>query len=611
MGDVPTCANWWSVVDHMKRQFAAQYGKINQGMTAWKFLDADAKVFLKFVGGKPTAFVYAGGKAQVCWELTAQVTPQYPWYKGVDFISPDGAIKSLPNFFANNDAFRWNYYGQGYWTDTKFTKAISFGTERIFYRGKEYNTPTSFYNSNPNKAIVSAMFYGGTLIVMYYQRTYTSGVLTALEYFITTATLTGNNPGTVTLSTEIEPLNLSTAEPGILYAGFGGDNLIWTVSRDESVIVNSAFTDIYVRAYGLSNGAQTGEPFQPTAVLLDSKTISGCVQRNKRSDTRVDDTATYDAMDKWAEDMPYPPGPGSLLIYTGEQQAVVRTYHTAQEEITSSNRDIKDIFIQDKRLSVAFQSSTRTQESVTDSTVTDLARFTTFGIGGIALWAIYLAETTIDVQYTNSITASSDIEVKVFDIIGGAIIETDVFSENLATENYNWTDSFSTDGYGLPAHELAPATPTTKKTVNLQYADGINAVYGIFYDTTVYSVPTSSRSRHVKVKGHYGALEDLGGLDTTFSTPSANWNPMLSLIIPPNTTTDISSASNTWLIECGQGSRGAFDGKTYLLGATHEYFSSYHTALALSQKKLDTQGSVNGEVLRLQQNKQSLTVASR
>jgi hypothetical protein len=335
-----------------------------------------------------------------------------------------------------------------------------------------------------------------------------------------------------------------------------------------------------------------------------------------RSKQQAYDSSAYDALDKWAGDLPYPApeGPGDFWHYTGASTTVVITSTGNQTQIVSTSRVIKDVFIQGNKLSVSFLDTTRTQVSAYDTTVTVLARYAYFGTyyeGVPGAYGIDYTDVIVVANYTETVAATSDMEVDVFTLSTdgeNSITKTIAFTESVVTEAYAWDDTrtYNWDNPPVPTPVTKPDTPNIKTIVNLQYADGINGVYSIFYDTRDFKPTGSTRTCETKVKGYYGVIEDLGVYTT--SIVGSVWHTPLNLTMDINTTTDVSYASNAWFVVPRQGLIGAFDNKTYLMQANNADLSPFSTALAFSDKNSDAEPR---EVLRLAGDRQSMTLGSK
>ena len=152
VGDQAAGQVWWSVVNNMKIQFAAQYGKTNQGMTAWRFLSADAKVFLKFVAGQPVAFIYtSGGLVYITIMDVLSAVGDYPNADELPYQPLKGRLLFLnsptPTQVENKYALGW---GWGYSDDTALTSSSHYNgnSEAISWRNNFFNGVPPYYGKD-------------------------------------------------------------------------------------------------------------------------------------------------------------------------------------------------------------------------------------------------------------------------------------------------------------------------------------------------------------------------------------------------------------------------------------------------------------------------------
>jgi len=532
IGDVAEGAKWWSQAAFYKIELARLYKQNNAFMQYWKFPAADVKIHVIMRAGQPVAFIYVENNIRVCWRLLTTTE------KGTQFVQKTGATKDEVDYYAMANTWRNTNYGQGYWINTAKSQAISTGGAIIFYKGARYLLPTAF-STTEHKSLLATMFFKSIPLLLYYQTSVSNNNVDFFLHFGTiTPPLSVDSFGSVSLA--VTPINLSVDNPGILYAALGGDDLLWIISRVDSLDVVSSDPDIFIRAYRISTITVDDEVI-PAVTLLHSYTVSGCMFNNNGSTTG----SNGPHIDYYIHNDPFAP----IFVESSNNPSV------SNSSVITNNNVISEVFVQHNKLSLAFRStsSTVTQSQITAAPVFD-------GAGGNP--AGIFIENAPGLTLNKTVLSTVGLRVTVFTLTKNELTSAEtITAEDVYVESFterNFATERLTNDY-LRNFSPNPAAAVDHKR-ELRYADGINKTY-VINDRD----GTAGTRRNILYRGNT-VIDDLPSTSHTTSSESLTYT---STFVPvPDT--NVSLSSNGTLISSSQGYYGAFDGETYLLQVNND-----------------------------------------
>jgi hypothetical protein len=529
VGSVDEGAKWWSQAAFYKIELARLYKQNNAFMSAWKFPTADVKIHVFMRNGQPVAFIYTGGGVQVCWQDDNTRT---------EFISPDGKRVVKDGYLVSDrSAASFN----SYWVSSNFNTAISIGARTIYYKGAKYTM-------EPNNEVLylkSAMFFRGKIIVAYIAQT-------TFDYTVAHVTLFAKTKFFVIGGTII---NLSSDDPAIIYARFGGDNWLWTVSKDD-LNHTPGNTNTYLKAFRVSS-TEVG-----ISVDLVAQTTVDCTERHvvTKSTTVITDPPGR-------SEYHYIPNPLGNIVGTASKVGTY-TYYMLDEV----NNQIGGIFVQGNKISIAFRTSIKANNFSTTSTLVGV--IVDGSATGTVANAIYWDDELTTITATQSIDGTTDLSAIVYEINTNPLTDDPSLTQ---TEVFRYS-VVSADYHGDPSAPFGNIGVATRHSIVWGYADGINEVYVVAHDhyisNAVSTLPPTLMNRHNAIVGKYGSWDLVSDSASATGLENIGYRDPLEL----NTTAN-SNFTNEFLST--QGRWGAFDGRTYLLQAFNPAFP-YNERFALT-----------------------------
>lgn len=527
LGDVAEGTKWWSAAHFIKVELERIYTQNNAFMQTWKFLAADVKVHAVMRAGTAWAFIYAEGRVQVCWSTGV----------GSEFISfgiPEGGttpsvIRTQNNLYQSS-TLTANIVSQ-YWVNKNFTDAISVEGARIYYMGVGYSGDEGFQELDIRT--VKAMHLGKNLILLY--QTFTSS-----DYFLVRGGLTIDG-----ISVTHPPINISVAGNEIIFASFGGDDLLWTISRDIVAGIPGVIT--YIRCYKLS--IVSGGVL--TATQAAEATID-CTQYGAETDTGLIvtlDDLNLSGIDTLIRDYKRLNLIQDIFLQNDSLSIGVKNVLGTDTYIQTWSADLSDMV--QPGYTFSHSSMTTSDVFVTSTNSTPPSGFPTEWTNsrplGIALGAPTVAE--------NSTICSKGISAHKYEL------DKDVNDEYVLNLTTPFVEA------PLDVNTTTENTSLDREDLNFQYADGINNQYAVFHEDW----RGSNLVRQVIITGDYAVITDLD-VQTISGThpPQSFW-----------TTPGVTRNSNPSELSSNQGFTGAFDGRIYLL-QTFTPITPFYDHLAFS-----------------------------